>query len=870
MIGKTISHYRILAELGRGGMGVVYKAEDTKLKRTVALKFLPPELMRDPEAKQRFIHEAQAASALEHNHICNIHEVDEIQTEGNDLIFITMACYDGESLKNHIQRGPLKLETAIQIVCEIADGLHEAHQKEIVHRDIKPANIMITARGTVKIMDFGLAKLRGQTKLTKSGTTLGTVAYMSPEQARNQDVDHRTDIWSLGVILYELVTGQLPFQGDYEQAVLYSILSEEPEPLTGLRSGVPLALELIVTKALQKDPQHRYQHVDEMLVDLKNLENQRLSSTTALKQIPPSNLKKWVLLGSILGAFAIGLVFVFNGLPILKRQPDKRPMIVVLPFENLGPAEHTYFADGMTEEITSRLAAYPELGVISRTSAYQYKDANMPVKKIGQELGVDFVLEGTVRWDQSEGFRGRVRVTPQLIRVSDDTHLWSNQFDRVLQDIFLVQSEIAEQVIQQMNIRLLDQGKKGPAYPTENMEAYQAYLRGLDFTGRKAYSMEDRLLQIQMLERAVSLDSNFTLAYVQLSMAHSRLVMYGLDTSPQRIQMAKQALDKVFALDTQLPEAYMANGYYYYWCFRDYENALKAFKTAEEKLPNDNRLLEAIGYIKRRQGEWEASLKDLEKAFALDPKSSALAREIGVNLANMRNYQKSLTYFDQSIALAPDQQASYVFKALAYWYGSGDVRSARHSLEAMPQVKNWFNYYFWIIHEIYEKNYQRALDLLNETTADVFAGPSEYRPKSMYFGLVYWCMRDTVRSRRAYEQARSMLEEKVKELPDDFRMHTALGKVYAQLGFKERAIQEAEHAVALLPIDKDAMHGPTMVGNLIEVYILTGEIEKAFDELEVLLETANPLSPVFFYLDPVLAQITDHVRFKKLENQFRK
>jgi len=269
MIGKTVSHYMIHEKIGEGGMGVVYKAVDTKLNRIVALKFLPPELTRDPEAKTRFIREAQAASSLDHPNICTIHEIDETD---DGRMFIVMAYYAGQTLKEKISHGPLNLEEAIHIASEIAQGLMKAHERGIVHRDIKPANVLITQDGVAKIVDFGLAKLRGQTKLTKEDTTLGTVSYMSPEQGRGEKVDHRTDIWSLGVILYEMITGRLPFRGDYEQAVIYAVLNEEPEPVTGLRTGVPMDLERIVTKALAKNPGDRYQHIDELLVDLKSLQ----------------------------------------------------------------------------------------------------------------------------------------------------------------------------------------------------------------------------------------------------------------------------------------------------------------------------------------------------------------------------------------------------------------------------------------------------------------------------------------------------------------------------------------------------------------------------------------------------------------------
>jgi serine/threonine-protein kinase len=307
-IGKTISHYKILEKLGEGGMGVVYKAEDTRLKRTVALKFLPPELTKHPEAKERFIHEAQAASSLQHTNICNIHEID--QTDDGQ-IFICMDCYEGETLSAKIKRRPLKLEDAINIATQIANGLATAHEAGIVHRDIKPANIIVTEKDDVKILDFGLAKLAGSTKLTRSGTTIGTAAYMSPEQLKADKIDHRTDIWALGVVMYEMLTGQVPFKGDYEQAISYAILNEEPEPITALRTGIPMSLEWVVNKAIAKEPKQRYQHVDEIPVDLANIETKPsgVSTTSAYTTVSPQKPESlrskrfldWRVIGPILG-----------------------------------------------------------------------------------------------------------------------------------------------------------------------------------------------------------------------------------------------------------------------------------------------------------------------------------------------------------------------------------------------------------------------------------------------------------------------------------------------------------------------------------------------------------------------------------------
>ncbi|MCH8124570.1 serine/threonine protein kinase [candidate division KSB1 bacterium] len=340
MIGKTISHYKILEKLGSGGMGVVYKAQDLKLDRFVALKFLPPHISADGDEKKRFIHEAKAASALQHNNICTIHEIGETD---DGQMFICMDYYEGETLKKKIERGPLNLEDAIDIAIQISQGLAKAHSKEITHRDIKPANILITEEKQVKIVDFGLAKLAGRTVLTKEGTTIGTVAYMSPEQAQGTEVDHRTDIWALGVVLYEMLTGKQPFAGDYEQAVMYSIMNEDAEPITGLRTGVPMELERIVNKCLEKTPGNRYQSVNELIVDLRRIRkvaNPENVAPAAYKKLETASFKKRAFIW-----IGVSLAVIFTaiaGYLFLAREassPERIPIAVVDVINETGEKE---------------------------------------------------------------------------------------------------------------------------------------------------------------------------------------------------------------------------------------------------------------------------------------------------------------------------------------------------------------------------------------------------------------------------------------------------------------------------------------------------------------------------------------------------
>ena len=352
MIGQSVSHYRILEKIGEGGMGVVYKAEDIKLKRTVALKFLPPDLTRDPEAKERFIREARAASALDHPNICTIHEIDETKS---GQMFIAMACYSGETLRETIDSGTLAMNEALDIAIQVAQGLQEAHENGIVHRDIKPANIIITSKRQAKIMDFGLVKLGHGAQLTREGLTPGTVAYMSPEQSQGREVDQRTDLWSLGVVLYEMVTGQRPFKGDYDQAVVYSILNEEAEPISAIRQGAPAELEKLVSGLLAKNPSSRLRSAQELLTELKGARDK----LRTLSSLPAASEAK------------------------------AQPSIAVMPFVDMSPEkDQEYFCDGMAEEIINALTQLYNLRVIARTSAFAFKGKSKDIREIGKKLDV--------------------------------------------------------------------------------------------------------------------------------------------------------------------------------------------------------------------------------------------------------------------------------------------------------------------------------------------------------------------------------------------------------------------------------------------------------------------------------------------------
>jgi len=870
MIGKTVSHYKILEKLGEGGMGVVYRAEDTRLKRTVALKFLPADLTRDSQAKERFIQEAQAASALDHPNICTIHQIDE--TDDGET-FICMSCYEGETLEEKIAKGPLPIEDAVEFAAQVARGLAKAHEQGIVHRDIKPANIFITTDNQVKIVDFGLAKLAGQKRLTRVGETMGTAAYMSPEQASGGDTDHRTDIWSVGVVLYEMVTAKLPFAGEHEPALIYSIMNNDPAPLVAPDGDEAAGLEGVVERCLAKSAQERYQDAGELLVDLnQKARTRRDADGTTWPGVAGAPAKKnstgrrvgFALLAvlALAGAYSIySRITSPGGGPF---SPDRK-MLVVLPFENLGLPENDYFADGITEEITSRLAALSGLGVISRTSAIQYKSAVKPIKVIGEELGVDYVLEGTVRWDVVTDGESRVRVTPQLIRVADDTHMWTNQYDRVLRDIFSVQTEIANQVVGELNITLLEPEREAlDDQPTNNMAAYQAYLHGLYFRDQPGFLVETLRSAVRMFERAVELDPQFVLAYAELGRAHSMMYNIGIDRTEERVLKTKAAVDRALLLRPELPEAQMALGYYYYHCLRDYEKALEAFNTAARRLPNQTEILQHTGWIRRRQGRWDEALDCFNRSLKLNPRDPHLLFEMGSTFLFLRRYDEAEEQYARSSALAPEVSMTYALRALNFWVKSGDLESARETLERMPDSDDPFVQYMWCVQEWLERNYQVALDRLSLITADIIEMPDASIAKAQLQGQLFRDSGESERARASFEVAIGVLEREKEIRPNDGRIRGSLGLVYAALGRRDDAIREAELGIELIPVSEDALRGGRRIADMWTVYLALRDYDAALDLVEYQLSIPAIVSIPFMRIDPRWDPVRDHPRFEAL------
>jgi eukaryotic-like serine/threonine-protein kinase len=586
MTGEMISHYKVLEKLGEGGMGVVYKAHDTKLDRIVALKFLSPQLTSSVNEKRRFVQEAITASALDHPNICTIHEINE-STEGQ--LYIVMPAYEGITLCQRIKKGSLSIDEILNIAVKIAEGLQSAHEKGIYHRDIKSSNIFITHKAQVKIMDFGLAYKSDISQITNTGSTVGTVPYISPEQARGEKIDHRTDIWSLGVILYEMITGQRPFMSDYSQELVYMILREEPEPVINLRSNIPPALVQIVQKALQKNRELRYRTAEEMLLDLTVLQRELQTAHQGIMLRNAPILKR----PAVYGVLAVLFLMLSMSIVYFNRVQEERiKSIAVLPFENLsGDPDQEYFADAMTEQITSELARLPGLIVVSRSSVMQYKLNPGRSRDVAKELGVKAIVTGSVWMDGDQ-----LRITVHLIDAQSEVHRWTKDYTRDMSNLLNLQKDVAYAIAGEIRINLSPEKEE---YFTETLEidrrAQQAYLHGiyyLRFYQQGGPSATPEIIQksIESFEQAIEIEPDWPEAYAKLASAYhwsASSITHGIIDVTDHYEKSKSAAHKAIELDASIADAYGALGFVLHNFYMDWDGAERAYRRAFELEPNN-------------------------------------------------------------------------------------------------------------------------------------------------------------------------------------------------------------------------------------------------------------------------------------------
>jgi len=876
-IGSQIGRFRIEQEMGRGGMGVVYLAQDTNLGRLVALKTLPPEIGQNRELLSRLRREAKILASLNHPNIATIYE--ELQEGG--ISYLVLEYIAGDTLSERLRRGPLALEEALSVGLQVAEALSAAHNQSVVHRDLKPGNIKITPEGKIKVLDFGLAKATGsqcpalQSTATEPGKMFGTPAYMSPEQARVKEVDSRGDIWSFGCVLYEMLTGEIPFKGETSSDTLANILHKEPNWQV-LPQTTPPNIQVLLRRCLEKDPRSRLQNMGDAVIEIRETLSPPLTAPPAtrpaLASPEPGVAAKASSrrIGLVIGAT---ILVVVAGIAawLVNRKPSvlvaKEIRLVVLPFENLGSAEDEYFAAGITDAITARLATIHGLAVISRQSATQYKKREKTTQQIADELQVDYILEGTVQRERPSDPTSRVRIIPQLIKASNDTHVWAQPYDNDMSEVFRMQSDLAEQVAQGLNITLVEHERLSlRSRPTENIEAYDYFLRGNEYVHRGELE-NDFKIAIQMYERAVELDPKFALAYAQLSWAHALMYWMYYDRTDQRLAMAKKAVDRALQLAPDSPETHLALGRYYYHGYSDWNRALEEFAIARQSQPNNSDLLLFIGAVQRRQGKFEEALANIKRASELDPLSNHLTLELGGMFMFMRNYPEALRYLNRAISLAPDMPDPYVGKATLYLCWEGSTEKARAVVEeALKNIRSPGESAIvdlLITLDVYEGNYQKALDRLSLKSED-----SDHHfffiPRAIRCAGIYGYMNENELAKKYYDEGRSILESKIKERPEDARFHSTLGIAYAGLGRKEDAIREGKLAVELLPVNMDTLRGVYRAKDLVQIYVMVGEFDIAMDQIESLLSKPSGLSIPLLRLDPVWAPLREQPRFKKL------
>ena len=895
-------------ELGRGAMGVTYRATDTSLQRKVALKIIKIDIAaRSADARERFMREARAAAALRHGNIATVYQFGMRQETAQ--YFYAMELIEGETLEDRVRRaGPLDARTTIKIAEQVTSALAAAEKHGLVHRDLKPANLMLVSpdgetdrvapgtatqrRGynaahtpvaaslrrsadrkgkkvTVKIIDFGLAKAvhtRTDPKSLTRDRFVGTPAFASPEQFEHSALDVRSDIYSLGETLWFALTGKPPFAG-HTLSEIHRAQKSNALPVEQLKGAhVPHRLKSLLESMLAFEPASR-PGTGELAAHL-----QRCSP-----EVRSVRRTRGALAVAALVILGMSALFVFQRLWIqnapLNFAPEKS--IAVLPFENRSEDKaNAYFADGIQEEILTRLSNIADLKVISRTSTRQYQSRPANLRGIAKQLGVANILEGSV-----QKVADQVRVNVQLINTQSDSHLWAETYDRKLTDIFGVETDIAKGIAESLQAKLTGREEQALAVkPTRNVEAYDAYLRALAFEARSSassylsYSRDLVEKAIGFYERAVQLDPNFAVAWARLSRADALIYFNHKDNSTAaRGDAAKRALETVQELEPNSPETLLALGYYQYWVRRDYGPAKATFGRVSKMLPGSSEVPYALGLISRREGQWDQSITYFEQALALDPRNVELLMGAASTYALVRQFPAALKLYDRALDIVPNDSDVIMAKASIYQAQGNLQKAASFLSEINEQTPNETTFLIKIRQLQLERNYGEAVRLLQARLAQ-FHFDSDYDRAAYQVELAFMqrFAGDTAGAKATAEQARKTLEQLYNDQPD---ANTAanLSQVYAAMGEKESALKLAERAVVLLPRAKDAVIGPRYEENLALIQTIFGENSRAISTLTRLLQTPfdswiypTTITPALLRLDPLWDPLRSDPAFQKL------
>jgi serine/threonine protein kinase/tetratricopeptide (TPR) repeat protein len=894
-------HYRVLKnedgtsmELGHGAMGVTYKAFDVHLQCTVALKIINARYIGDASARHRFVREARAAASVRHPNVASVLHLGE--SGGN--YFYAMEFVDGETLENLIRKsGRLEIDLALEVAAQAAAGLTGIEKQHLVHRDIKPSNIMVSWEQrrleNVKIIDLGLAKgVAEQDTISVPGSFIGTPAYASPEQFAGVGTDIRSDLYSLGVTLWEMVSGSLPFQGSAAE-LMYQ--HQHAAPPVGELNNVPAPFVTLLQALLEKDPNQRFQspaQLREALATVKTaIASNSLLTAKELRggsnQITEQSSKpksrkhafRWrvVAVVSVIGLL-LAMFFFYVYREVLSNQRSAETVateksIAVLPFESLSDNKNdSYFADGVQEDILASVSRISQIKVISRTSVMRYKpDSQRDLRQIAYALGVANILEGTVRRAAN-----RVRITVELVDALKDRTIWAESYDRDLSDIFAIQSEVAQTVAGKLAATLSLSEKKGvQTKPTDNLEAYDLYLRAKDLiqhaiVGPVSTGSSDRPLReaIALLEQAVRLDPKFALAYCAAAKAHDYLYN-GYDMTPRRQSLGDAAVQNALRSQPELPEAHLASAFHLYVAHRDYEQARSQLAIAMRGLQNSSEAYLLDAYMDRRQGDYEKAVPKLNEAISRDPLNVRAITELANTLFMMRQFSASEKVFDRAISIAPEAPMLRVLKAFFVTFlETGDDTEFNSALTQLPaSMSEDRGALTWrLTSALFSKDRQQLAELIEKLNRGEDDGGWFFCFTPVPVGC-YSILLARFHGQEPGPEltvARDQLNASVERSPANAKQLSNLAMIDAFLGRKENAIAEGKRALEMLPVSKDALDGPSVLANLIEVYVWIGESDLAFKQAEIAAKIPNGLFYGDLKLDPGWDPIRQDPRFEKL------
>jgi TolB-like protein len=804
--GTRLGAYEILSRLGAGGMGEVYRARDAKLERDVAVKVLPASVANDADALARFEREAKAVAALSHPNILAIHDFG--RHEG--VAYVVTELLEGDTLRGKLDAGPIPQRLATDYGLQVARGLSAAHEHGIVHRDLKPENVFVTKDGHVKILDFGLAKRIEAAKpseateaptvdgQTEPGKVMGTVGYMSPEQARGLPVDHRSDIFSLGSILYELFSGKRAFRKDTPGDTLAAIIRDEPAELTATGRNVSPALDHIVRHCLEKDPGDRFQSAKDIAFALSEASGP-MTVTSGVLPLPTARLDKRRTL--VAAAIVVAIVLTGVGVFLMRRGPGgpaaggvKR--VAVLPFENLGAAEDDYIADGIADAVRGKLTSVSGLEVIARSSSTPYKKTTKTAQEIARELGAHYLLTATVRW-QKGGDANRVQVSPELVEVRESgapAARWQQPFDAAVTDVFQVQSDIASQAAQALGVALQagEESQLGER-PTKHLPAYEAFLKGEEAAAGLSKRDPPSLRKaLGFYEQAVALDPGFAQAWARIAGASSGLYFNATPT-PELSERARRAAETAISLAPNDPESHSAMGTYRRLVLADFRGAQEHYARGMSLAPGNADLMSDAAAVERSLGQWDTAQKLLRDAQRLDPRSVSVHIQIGRVLLLLRRYREARQTFDAGLALSPDNLNLIERRAMTF-LGEGNLPGAQAYLAGLPRsvepaalVAYLATYYDlgWILTE-------EQKEILLRLTPAAF---DDDRGNWAYcLAQVLWWRKDVDQARKYAEEARRAFEDQLRAAPDDAQRHALLGVALAYLAAARKRSGKANAA----------------------------------------------------------------------------